>query len=333
MTFRFSEATFDDSVDYVRSLFRSHIPGSNAWLSPNNFEITAITLGGVLHVLSQEHRAGIDARVMPDTAIGADLDRIAKPYGIIRRAGTAATGIITLKGTDGTTIPEGATFEVEDGRALTSSTEAVIAEGVARVPAAYGAAGGAGNYYGPVRLRTTIGGADTEAVADIFGGTDTETDQQLRERLFAYLRGPTRFNSLCDLEAFIRLYPGVSDVWLLTRNDGIHAYVLWDGQPPTPEQRAELQARLDDPCHDTGRNVAVMEVEALTLDVMLQCPCPLEKEAAILGDLQQFTGILNVTVEVEDVACVVRKHAAKCTLTNGPWRSLTGVFTKATVSA
>jgi uncharacterized phage protein gp47/JayE len=122
-----------------------------------------------------------------------ELERRAGEYGITRKPGAKATGILTITGTDGTPIPAGTVAMTEDGLRYTTDAAAAIASGSATVGVTAEAVGAAYNVsVGQITrfYRNLVGITGITNAAALEGGVDDETDAALRARLFARLRTP-----------------------------------------------------------------------------------------------------------------------------------------------
>jgi uncharacterized phage protein gp47/JayE len=130
-------------------------------------------------------------RVFVETASGIDLDAQAEQSGLDGRLpGTAATGVLTFTGVEGTTIPAGTRSSTNTAPARTAVTDAdvTIPTGatVAGVTAHDISVGIGGNL--PIgaftRLVDSVNGvASVTNTTAFIGGTDPETNEQLRTRI------------------------------------------------------------------------------------------------------------------------------------------------------
>lgn len=164
-----------------------------------------------------------------ETTFGQYLDLRAAEYGVTRFAPVAATGMVTFTGEHGTNIPRGT-------RVSTRSTDAapaqvyeidqdgvVIDSGNAEATIKAVAPGAAGNV--PAGAITVL----VDAIAGVTavtnssgttGGADTESDNRLRERLYARIRLPGTSGNAADYHTWAREVSGVGEA---------RVQPLWDG--------------------------------------------------------------------------------------------------------
>lgn len=124
---------------------------------------------------------------------GEYLDLRAAEYGITRKPGTKATVEITASGTDGAVIPAGTRVVAADGLVFVTDAAATILSGTATIAAtadqvgsAYNAAAGTLTQL----FQNIVGVEDITNTAAATGGSDSETDEALRERVLFRLRAP-----------------------------------------------------------------------------------------------------------------------------------------------
>jgi uncharacterized phage protein gp47/JayE len=165
----------------------------------------------------------------PLYAIGIYLDYKAAEVGLERRSATKATGEVTFSGVDGTFIPAAtrvtvpaATSEQQSIR-FTTTADATIASGTAVVGIQADAAGEDGNVTATSidYLEDSISGVTSVSNADITsGGSDEETDDELRERIFLKIRASSSSGSVSDYETWCLSIDGVSQVTVVPQWDG-----------------------------------------------------------------------------------------------------------------
>lgn len=119
-----------------------------------------------------------------NSATGSSLDRVVQYIGISRRQATRATGEVTFTGTNGTIIPEGF-LVAADGVRFSTDAEVEVVAGSITIGASAVAAGSNGNVQAGVisTIVNPIAGLTAVTNAEPFtGGTEIETDSQLRDR-------------------------------------------------------------------------------------------------------------------------------------------------------
>ena len=318
--------------------------GAVAALPNNNVNISAITIGGIASEIIQNAIRSIDERLMPDTAIGENLDRIGAPNSIFRRDAKAASGAVKVSGPDGTTITgtinrcDGLTYEVlgpavppsnecetvlvcdldvcpSEGLDTCATGDATIVDGCAWVWVQAVTSGFAGNY---------PAGADLEEISDgvtvvvgpggITGGCDIECDDDFRRRvILSDPRRPTA-NSPCDIRDRVATAPGVTRVWI---QECCGTLVLcfamdacYEDSQPQADDAVAVAAFLDDPCLAPLANVKIKPICAQNLAVELTCTggtqCDPVALAAGLRSWLIATANLGETILRDDLAQIIR---------------------------
>ena len=135
----------------------------------------------------------IPDRVLLDTAEGDKLDRRALDYNETRNPATAAIGTLVFTGEAGTTLPIG--IEVMYGTLVFETTAAarIGAGGTCEVGAKCQTGGTAGNVAADTvtALRAAIDGVKSVTnPAPFGGGTEAESDDSFRNRIFDKIRRP-----------------------------------------------------------------------------------------------------------------------------------------------
>lgn len=159
-------------------------------------------------------------QLMPDTAETDWLDRFAViwiPPG--RKVATYGFGVITITGTNLTTLPVGSLFSTTsgDGTAATYQTTEIVMVGSAPTPVPVAAItpGFIGLVIGnTMGLVTSVAGIDSSATITSFtDGVDTETDEQLRARVLFRIRQPPMGGDANDYVAWASEVAGVTRAW------------------------------------------------------------------------------------------------------------------------
>ena len=170
-------------------------------------------------------------QLMPDTAETEWLDRHGQIWlvnadgSLGRKSPTPAGGTVTFTGVSGVVVPEGTEIQSLDG-STTYETLELITLTNAPVEVAVRAvnAGVAGNQPPgtPLPLLVPITGVDSNAVTvDLRGGTEVETDDQLRARVLARIRQPPMGGCAYDYEHWAMSIPSVTRAWCAPRELGM----------------------------------------------------------------------------------------------------------------
>jgi uncharacterized phage protein gp47/JayE len=166
-------------------------------LGPGSHEyVLATAVANELAVVGSNTQVKADAQ-MPDTAIGADLDRLTNQYGLTRRNEGPSVGYVTLETSANTFIALGSQLSDQSGQRYQVTIGGVYTNTAPlnQVPVQSIDAGFSTNheaddvltwvstpaYAQPTALVSTTG---------ISGGVDAEGDEDLRARFFSRLQNP-----------------------------------------------------------------------------------------------------------------------------------------------
>ena len=148
------------------------------------------------------------------------LDRHASLYGVIRHPATTASGKVRFDVTGGGVVPAGTELKHSDRTYATQadSDRAGEAAVVAAVPGADGNLDAGETLY----LETPIAGVGLEAVVatKISGGTDAESDDDLRARTLVRMRETPQGGAAADYKNWALEVPGVTRAWAYPEEDG-----------------------------------------------------------------------------------------------------------------
>ena len=206
-------------------------------LVPNGVtRVTADAGGGLAH-LNLQYLDWLALQLLPDTAETEWLDRQGNIWLINsdgskgRKAPTPATGFATIAGTPGTIVPFAAILRASSvGGANVGDiyyqtiTDTTIGNAATVVPITAIDAGVVGNRApGDVlSLVTPIFGIPGQAiVVSLLGGTDQESDDELRGRVLERIQKPPMGGDADDYVAWALEYPGVTRAWCSPREMGI----------------------------------------------------------------------------------------------------------------
>ena len=165
----------------------------------------------------------IGTMFIEDTA-GEYLEKRASEYGLARKMGTKATGTVTFTGTANTVIPVSTLVQTAYGvRFLTDS--AVTVGGGGTVNALITAEEIGEDYNVPAgdinQMTVTVAGitAVTNG-ADNSGGTNVETDAELKDRLLDYIQKPATSGNAYQYRQWAMSVAGVGDAKVFPLDDG-----------------------------------------------------------------------------------------------------------------
>ena len=172
----------------------------------------------------------VSKQLFLSTCTAEYLDRQAREYGLARKAPVAASGNVTLSGTNGIPLAAGAVLERADGAQYVTQADATISGSSATVAvvASIDPLAGLGAYTNAVAgvsltLQLAVPGivgTATVATGDLTGGLDQEADEALRARVLARKRQPPQGGSKADYVAWALAQPGVTRAWCYPLNRG-----------------------------------------------------------------------------------------------------------------
>lgn len=234
-------------IDRVRAAFRAELPGSDAWVWPNNITPTAKVVAGAVFELFGR----LDWRMrqmFASTAEGDYIARHAYELGLSRRPAAPATGTAIVTATGPYALDGAALFRSsagQDFRALAAAS--ISGAGTLDVALVAVSDGAAGNLAAGAPLEAVSGvtgaGAVVVAAGGITGGADVESDESLRARVLFRKRNPPHGGAPADYVGWAMEVSGVTRVFVERLWSGagtVRVFVLMDelyadGIPPSGE--------------------------------------------------------------------------------------------------
>jgi uncharacterized phage protein gp47/JayE len=260
----------------VRDAVNANLPGADANVPNSVLRVLSDNQGALCH-LTLQYVDWLALQLLPDTAETEWLDRHGNIWLVNadgstgRKMAKLATGTASFPPAliSGTVIP--AATVLQSGAAMPPTVESlnpvvsfetledVTASSVAAVTANIRAldAGSFGNLPPGTALQiaTTINGIGGQAtVLELNGGTDTETDDELRARVLRRIRQPPMGGAAYDYEAWALAVPGVTRAWCAPMEMGIGTVTIRfmmddlradNGGFPLPEDIDAVQAYID----------------------------------------------------------------------------------------
>lgn len=201
----------------ARNAFRAEMPGTDAWLWPNNIYVSAKVIGGAVWQVFGRLK-WMDRQRFAMTASGYELERHGLDYGIARKGASFTKGNIIVSGSIyPLLIPIGTVLTRSDGVTF-ASTAAVSINKITldvSVPVICSVAGKIGNTVYGTPMSFSMAGIASAAVDDagMGQGSDLETDEQLRARILFRKRYPPHGGAGYDYVAWGLSLPGVTRVF------------------------------------------------------------------------------------------------------------------------
>lgn len=199
--------------------------------------------------------------VLPDTAIGEYLDRAAAPFGIIRKAATAAVRKMTANKSVALQTRWGINNLVY---VVTDELEPDVYEVTCET------VGDIGNQYsGELQPISNVTGV-TAVLGDIItAGTDEETDEAMRERFYIKVRLPATSGNAHHYQQWAMSVPGTGAARVFPLHDGpgtVTVLVVNDDKEISEDLPATVAAYIET-VRPIGATVTVSSPEALTINV------------------------------------------------------------------
>lgn len=311
----FQRPTLIELKERVAADLDSRLPGSDARLRRSNTAIIATVHAGAVHGL-HGHLEYLSKQILPDTAEEEYLERWASIWGVARKEAAAAAGTVTFTGTNGAVIAAGTPLQRSDGAEFTVDVDVVIAAGVAAAAVTAVDAGSACNTAAGSTLTLVspiagVNAAVTVTIGGISGGTDIESDDDLRSRLLFAIRQPPHGGADFDYVEWALEVPGVTRAWCYPAYLGagtVGLAVVCDDQPggiiPDAAKVQEVQAYIDS-LRPVTADVTVWAPIAKPLDLVIElAPSTVAVQAAVeaeLADLITREAVPNGTIYVSHI--------------------------------
>jgi uncharacterized phage protein gp47/JayE len=206
----------------VRDSIKGSLPGADALVPNSVLRVMSDSQGALCH-LTLQYVDWLALQLLPDTAETEWLDRhgdiwLVNADGTVgRKMATLAEGKVSVKGVvGGLIIPESSqmtsfnvTYETTE-QAVTASDEAPV-----EVPVRCLDPGTQGNLLpgDELTFTPTIEGVYTAVVISMGGGTDTESDDDLRIRVLERIRQPPQGGAWHDYVRWAKAVPGCTRAW------------------------------------------------------------------------------------------------------------------------
>ncbi len=287
----FAIPTLPQLLARARNAFRANLPGTDAWLWPNNINPTAKVVAGMVSELFG-FADSIQRQKFALTADGPDLDLHGAEINLPRNPATPSAGTISITVADAYQVAYGAIFQRSDGVQFSATAAVSIASaGTLNVPVQSVMTGSntvteAGTAMTIVSGCTDVNGdaaaSATVATGGLIGGADVEQDGAIfnpppgtyRARILFKKRNPPMGGSAADYVIWAqaansnvtrvyveRLWAGVGTVRVSVLMDNLYA----NGIPPSAAIAAI--ASYIDTVAPAGASVTVQAPTAVPINV------------------------------------------------------------------
>lgn len=296
----FQLPTLQDLLDRTRKSFRTNLPGSDAWIWPNNIGPSAkVIAGAVFEVFG--FASYIAKMIFASTA--PDLETLilhGNEFGISLRPAAPAVGkvILTSDGDD-LMVSVNAVFRRSDGvEFLASTSGSRSGAGTLIVPVIALANGANTNTLDGTALEVVsgvTGDALAEASGDVVGGADIEDKETFRARILFRKRYPPHGGAASDYVMWAMSVPGVTRVFVERLWSGVgtvRVFVLMDDLFPNGIPGPADVERVADYIETVRPAGAIVTVQAPAphiVDVMISglTPDTTTLREAVLAELRE----------------------------------------------
>ena len=223
------------------------------------------------------------------TASGTYLEKCVACYGLQRKIATYATGSVTVTGTTGTILPAGSKVAAGNVMFTINDTVTVGEDGTVSAPVICDTAGTQGNVLAGYinRFPVTINGltkvTNTHATT---GGSDEETDAELRERYKEYVSRPITSGNKYQYITWAKSVPGVGEAKCipLWNGPGTVKVVIVDAdnQVAPIELIQKVQKFIDD-VKPIGATLTVSTAEEITINIS----CKVDMSADVKNEIEK----------------------------------------------
>lgn len=251
----FQIPSLSDLLQRARQGFRTYLPGSDAWIWPNNIYASAKVIAGMAFEVFG-FADYISKMIFVSTSPDIETLRLhGTEYGLPQLPAAPASGKVTLTADGAITVATGAAFQRGDGITyLVTAGGVLVSAGTIEVPVTSSVDGATGNAVAGTPLSIVDGvtgpGNATAAVGsgDIVEGADVEGIESYRARLLFRKRNPPHGGAASDYVIWARQVSGVSRVFverLWAGGGTVRVFVFMDGIFPDgiPSSTAVLRVQ------------------------------------------------------------------------------------------
>lgn len=215
MDTNFSRPTLLQLLERIRGDINTRIPGADARVRRSFLGVIARIQAGLVHGL-YGYLDFIARQGIPDTAVEEYMERWASIWGLDRKAATKAEGLCDFTGNNGSFVNIGQRLQRGDSELFETAQAGVISGGLVTLLVRALSAGSAGNTEAGTILTfvNPISGFNAEVISGtLTGGTDTETDASLKERMLTRIQQPPHGGAMFDYINWAREFSGVTRAW------------------------------------------------------------------------------------------------------------------------
>lgn len=240
----FQIPSLTDLLSRARQAFRTYLPGSDAWVWPNNIYASAKVIAGMAFEVFG-FADYISKMIFASTAPDIETLRLhGAEFGIPQLPSAPAEGNVTMTAAAAITVATGATLQRADGLSyLVTSGGSLTGAGTLQVPVTASVDGALANSPAGTPLSVLSGmtgpgaGGATVTVGsgDIAEGVDVEDIESYRQRILFRKRNPPHGGSAADYVIWARQLSGVTRVFverIWSGSGTVRVFVFMDGLFP-----------------------------------------------------------------------------------------------------
>ncbi len=198
------------------------------------------------------HQAWVFRQAFPDLADADYMEKRANQEGLTRKAAAAATGTVRFSGTAGSAVPSGQQVFTAQGIYYQTTAVGVISgAGTVDIAAQALIAGAEGNQSNNTPATVNAPPSGVLAAASLLlmsGGSDTESDEALLERLLIELAEEAQGGNETDYKRWALSVPGVARAYVFSVRRGlstVDVVPMPDSGLPSAPLLVAVQAVLD----------------------------------------------------------------------------------------
>ena len=300
----YSVPTLQELLDRTRRSFRTFLPGSDAFIWPNNIYVSAkVFAGGLFELFGY---ASYIAK-MPFVHLAPDIETMRKhgiELGVPQKPATPSSGTAKLTADAAVDVELGAVFARTDGvQYIASAAGAIVGAGTLSIPVSAIVDGASGNAEAGTPL-TIVSGVNGDALVevedDITGGADVEDIESWRARLLFRKRNRPHGGAAPDYVMWAEEVSGVTRVFVerLWAGPGtVRVFPLMDDIFPSGIPSSDAVARVHDHIDTVRPSGALVTVQAAT-------PVPVD---ITITDMSPDTTVVREAVLVALKDCFRRR--------------------------
>lgn len=275
----FAIPSLRDLVERARLNFRAYLPGTDAWLWPNNIGPSAKVMAGLIHE-AFGFADYVARQKFALTADGDSLDMHGAELGMARRSATVSSGDAVFTATTALAVADGAILARSDGLTYRlGSAGSIAGPGSLTLPVVSEESGKATIAVEGTSLSVSSGVTGTATVlvgtGGLVGGADREGDESFRERILFRKRNVPQGGSAADYVMWASEIPGVTRVFverIWAGSGTVRVFPIFDDDYPggiAPAGRIMQVSDYLETLRPAGAALTVSAPNATVIDVVI----------------------------------------------------------------